>query len=149
MSPTAFAVLASSCAGVAAAVQASISGIFGRRIGVLPATAFSAVVGTSVIVLLAVVTHRGVAGISAGVRQPAWLWLVPGIMGVIVLTTFTFAPPRIGTLATFALLIAGQLAASVLIDSMGLFGVDRFPMTGTRAAGLVLLVAGTLLVLKR
>jgi bacterial/archaeal transporter family-2 protein len=66
------------------------------------------------------------------VREPAWLWVLPGVLGAAVLTTFTFSPPRIGTLATFVLLITGQLFASVVIDSAGLFGVERIPLSGTR-----------------
>ncbi|MGH2676217.1 MAG: DMT family transporter [Actinomycetota bacterium] len=47
------------------------------------------------------------------------------------------------------MLITGQLAASLLIDSMGLFGMDRVPVSATRLAGLALLLAGGLLVLRR
>jgi transporter family-2 protein len=83
------------------------------------------------------------------VREPWWLWIVPGLAGAVVLTTFTFAPPRIGVFATFALLIAGQLLVGAVIDATGLFGVDRLPLTGIRMAGLALLAAGAILVLKR
>jgi uncharacterized membrane protein YdcZ (DUF606 family) len=36
-----------------------------------------------------------------------------------------------------------------LIDATGFFGVDRVPLGAVRIGGLVLLVAGALLVLKR
>jgi bacterial/archaeal transporter family-2 protein len=67
----------------------------------------------------------------------------------VIVTALTFAPPRIGTFGTFALVIAGNLAAAVLIDSLGLFGVSRVPITVTRVAGLVLLAGGAALVLRR
>jgi bacterial/archaeal transporter family-2 protein len=149
MSPISAAVVACLIAGVAGAGQAALAGVLGRRIGVLQATALLALVGWALITVIAVVTSGGASGIASGVRQPLWVWLLPAALGVIVLTTFTFAPPRIGTFATFALLIAGQLGASVAIDSAGLFGVDRVPVTGTRIVGLVLLAAGAALVLRR
>jgi transporter family-2 protein len=66
-----------------------------------------------------------------------------------VVTSITFTAPRIGTFATIGLLIAGQLAMGVLIDAFGLFGVEKIPVSPTRIAGLALLAAGALLVLKR
>jgi transporter family-2 protein len=149
MSFVSAAAWASLIAGLAAAVQATLAGILGRRVGVLPATALGALVGGVLILVVTVVVGKGASGIAAGVREPAWLWVLPGILGAMVLTTFTFAPPRIGTFATFVLLIGGQLVASVLIDWAGLFGVERVPLTATRAGGLILVVAGVLLVLRR
>lgn len=60
-----------------------------------------------------------------------------------------YAPPRIGTFATVALLIAGQLAAGAAIDALGMLGSPRIPVTVTRATGLVLVAAGAALTLKR
>jgi transporter family-2 protein len=63
--------------------------------------------------------------------------------------SITYTAPRIGTFATIGLLIAGQLAMGVLIDALGLFGLERIPLNAARVAGLVLLAGGALLVLKR
>ncbi len=148
MSASSLAVFLSVVAGLAGSVQVAVSGAFGRRIGVLEATAFGAV-GAAVIVLsLVLVTRHGLGGVAAGLRQPPWLWL-NGVMGAIVITTITFTSPRIGTFATIGLLIAGQLAMGVVIDALGLFGLARIPLNPARFAGLVLLAAGALLVLRR
>jgi transporter family-2 protein len=149
VSTTTVAALACLVAGASAAMQALLAGILGRRVGVLEATALTGIVGIVVIVAVAVAGGRGVGGVTAGVREPWWLWIVPGLLGAVVLTTFTFAPPRIGVFATFVLLIAGQLAVGAVIDATGLFGVDRIPLSATRLAGFALLAAGALLVLKR
>jgi transporter family-2 protein len=63
-------------------------------------------------------------------------------------TAITFAGPRIGALATIALLIAGQLVMGVVIDHFGLFGVERISISATRIVGVVLLSVGALLVLR-
>jgi transporter family-2 protein len=95
------------------------------------------------------VANRTLSGVAAAMREPTWLWIPGGLLGVAVLATLTLAPPRLGTFGTFALLIAGQLAASVLIDTLGWFGMDRVPLSVTRLAGLALLASGAALVLRR
>jgi transporter family-2 protein len=147
MSGTTFAIALSLAAGVAGAAQASVSGAFGRRIGVLEATAFGAVLGALIIVSLTAVSGRA-PGIVDGFRQEPWLWLT-GPLGAVIVLTLTFAPPRLGTLATIALLISTQLVAGAVIDALGLLGSDRIPLSLTRIAGLALLAAGAALTLRR
>ncbi|MGH3079108.1 MAG: DMT family transporter [Gaiellaceae bacterium] len=81
-------------------------------------------------------------------RCPKWLWLGAAI-GVIVVGAITVSAPRIGTTATVALLIAGQLGAALAIDRFGWFGIDRVTITWFRVLGVVLLVAGAALTLRR
>jgi bacterial/archaeal transporter family-2 protein len=147
MSATSYAVVLSLVAGLAGAMQASVLGAFGKRIGVLEATAFAAVLGALLVVALTLVVGRG-AGIAGGLSQPPWLWL-SGPLGAFVVLTLTYAPPRLGTFATVALLISGQLAAGALIDAFGLVGSERIALTPVRVAGLVLLAAGAALTLRR
>jgi transporter family-2 protein len=149
MSSVTAATLAALVAGLAGAVQATVLGILGRRIGVMAAAAVGGVLGALLIAAVAVAIGRGFGDIATGFHQPVWLWILAGVLGATVVTALTFAPPRIGTFGTFALVIGGQLAASLLIDSLGLFGVDRVPVTVTQAAGLVLLAGGAALVLRR
>ncbi len=149
MSPATVTALAVLLAGAGAALQATLLAIVGRRVGVLAVTTLASIVGLAGIAVATLAANRTLAGVAAAVRQPAWLWIPGGLLGVAVLAVLTFAPPRIGTFGTFAVLITGQLAASLLIDSMGLFGMDRVPVSATRLAGLALLLAGGLLVLRR
>ena len=147
VSASSLAIFFSLVAGVAGSVQVAVSGAFGKRIGVLEATAYGSVLATIIVVTLVVAAGR-IGGVAGGFRQPPWLWL-GGVMGAIVVTSITFAAPRIGTFATIGLLIAGQLAMGVLIDAFGLFGLERIPLNAARLTGLLLLAGGALLVLKR
>jgi transporter family-2 protein len=149
MSAVTAATLAALIAGLAGAVQATVLGILGRRIGVTAAAAVGAIAGALILTAMAVIDSRGFSGLGAAVRQSAWLWAGAGVLGALIVTSLTFAPPRIGTLGTFALIIAGNLAAAVLIDALGLLGVERVPLNVTRVAGLVLLAVGAGLVLRR
>lgn len=148
VSATSLAVVLSLIAGVAGSIQVAVSGTFGRRIGVLEATAFGSITAALIVCAVLLIARQGVGNLGASVREPAWLWL-GGVMGAIVVTSITFTAPRIGTFATIGLLIAGQLAMGVLIDAFGLFGLERIPITPARVVGLVLLAAGAALVLKR
>ena len=146
VSATRFAIAFAFFAGFAGAAQAAISGALGRRIGSVQAAAFSTVLAATILVLLAVVLGRG-GGIVTGIHQPPWLW-VAGVLGATIVLAITFAPPVIGTFATVALLIAGQLIAGALIDAYGLLGAPRLPVTLTRASGLILVAVGAALTLK-
>jgi bacterial/archaeal transporter family-2 protein len=147
VSASGVAIFLSLVAGVAGSVQVAVSGAFGKGIGVLEATAFGSLGAALIVCSIVLVARQGFGGVVAGFREPPWLWL--NAVGAIVVLSITFTAPRIGTFATIGLLIAGQLAMGVLIDYLGLFGLDRIPLSAARIAGLVLLGVGALLVLRR
>jgi len=147
MSVTRIAITMSFVAGLAGAAQASVSGALGKRVGSVQAAAFGAIVAAVLLVGLAVLTGRG-PGIADVFRQPAWL-LISGVFGAGIVLTLAYAPPRIGTFAAVALMIAGQLLAGALIDGFGWLGTERIPLTAYRVTGLILLTAGAALTLKR
>jgi transporter family-2 protein len=148
VSASSVAIFLSLVAGVAGSIQVAVSGAFGRRIGVLEATAFGSLGAALIVCSLVLVARGGFGGVVAGFREPPWLWL-NGVMGAIVITTITFTAPRIGTFATIGLLIAGQLAMGMVIDALGLFGLERIPLNWSRVMGLFLLGGGAALVLNR
>jgi bacterial/archaeal transporter family-2 protein len=148
VSASSTAVFLSLLAGVAGSIQVAVSGAFGRRIGVLEATAFGSLGAALIICAIVLVARQGFEGVAAGLHEPPWLWL-NAVMGAVVVLSITFAAPRIGTFATIGLLIAGQLAMGVLIDAFGLFGLERIPLNVARLVGLFLLAGGAVLVLKR
>ncbi len=143
-----YAVLLSLVAGLAGSIQVAVSGTFGKRIGVFEATAFGSIGAALIVTAVVLVAGQGLGGVAAGVRQPPWLWL-NAVMGAVVVTSITFAAPRIGTFATIGLLVAGQLAMGIFIDSLGAFGLERIPLTWPRVLGAVLLGLGAVLALRR
>jgi transporter family-2 protein len=135
-------------AGLAGSVQVAVMGRFGGRVGVFEALAFSTAVQLvfSVCILLAV--RGGLGGLNQVFRTPVWMW-IGGFMGFTVVTSITFAQPRIGATAVIGILIAGQLVMGALIDRFGLFGVEQIAISPARAAGIVLLGIGAGLSLVR
>jgi bacterial/archaeal transporter family-2 protein len=147
MTGTRIAIVFSLAAGIAGAAQAAVSGALGRRVGTVGAAGFGVVLAAILVVALAMVLGRG-GSIASAIHQPVWLWL-GGLFGAVIVLAIAYAPPRIGTFATVALLIAGQLAAGAVIDALGLLGSPRIPVTIARAAGLLLVAGGAALTLKR
>jgi transporter family-2 protein len=145
---TAVAIALAVAAGMAGAIQAAIMGELGERVGIFPALAFSGVVAFVLGLLLLLIARQSLRGLGDVVREPVWLW-TGGALSILIILAITVASPRIGLTATIGTIIALNLAMAVLIDRFGWFGLDRFPITWTRAAGLVLLGAGAALSLQK
>jgi transporter family-2 protein len=135
-------------AGVAGSVQVAVMGRLGERVGVFGALAFASLLQAILAAMLLLAVRQTFGGYAAVLRQPAWLW-IGGVMGLFIVLTITFAAPRIGTAATVGLLIAGQLAMGALIDQFGLLASTRIPIHWPRFLGLVLLLAGAALSLRK
>jgi transporter family-2 protein len=135
-------------AGLAGSVQIAIMGKLGDRVGVPAALAWALLLSLGLALALLLVSTRSLHGLVAAAHQPVWLW-TGALMGTFIVLTVTFAGSRIGTTATVAILIAGQLAMGALIDQFGLFGLDRIPIGPPRAVGIVLLTIGAALSLTR
>lgn len=82
---------------------------------------------------------------SALARAPLWAW-AGGLIGAFYVSVVTHVAPRLGVAVTLALSIAGMMLASLALDATGALGMMVRPITGARALGAALLVAGVLLV---
>jgi transporter family-2 protein len=134
------------CGGIAVALQPSINSRLAQRVGVLESSCISFAVGTLVLLLAALVAGQG------GFRQLAAVrgWeLTGGLLGAFFVTLTIVVVPRLGTAAAMAATIAAQLGTGLLLDHYGLFGLRTVPLTGPRALGVMLLLAGAVLVFRR
>jgi transporter family-2 protein len=69
-----------------------------------------------------------------------------GLIGAVFLFVSLFAAPRLGIATTIAVLIAGQLAAALVVDHFGWLGVPVRPVNPYRVAGALCLLTGVLLI---
>jgi bacterial/archaeal transporter family-2 protein len=129
------------------ALQAPINSMLGRRIGTLPAATVSFAIGTVLLVLLALLFGGGFGRLGEA-RHLAWYYLVGGILGAAYVTTVLVTVRSLGAGGVTAATIAGQLSAAVVVDQLGILGVDKQVVTLPRIAGVALLAAGTFLVVK-
>lgn len=140
------AVVLTAVAGGLIALQAPINAGLGRATGTLPAAFLSFVVGT--VALAAIVVLSGKAAGIGSTFDVSWYYLVGGILGAIYVANALIMVSVIGAGGVAAATVAGQLIASVAIDRLGLFGLHEIPLTPERLLGVVLLIVGTLLVVR-
>jgi transporter family-2 protein len=129
------------------ALQAPINSTLGKRIGTLPAASVSFAIGTVLLVLLAL-TFGGGFGRVGEVQHLSWVYLLGGVLGAAYVTTVLVTVRSLGAGGVTAATIAGQLTAAVIVDQLGILGVEKHVVTVPRVAGIVLLAAGTFLVVR-
>jgi bacterial/archaeal transporter family-2 protein len=145
---TGLAAIFAFCAGLGGAVQIAVQGRLGDRVGSIEALACAAIVSAICATAVLLVARGGLGRVGAGFAGPKWQ-LLGGVMSAVIVLSITVAGPRIGTVATTAMLIAGQFILATAIDRYGLFGVERVAVTWTRLVGLGLLTVGAVLTLRR
>lgn len=74
---------------------------------------------------------------------------VVGVLVLIAVAGVAFAMPRIGVTTGNMLIVLGQMVIVVLIDTYGIAGYSKVPLSLPRIAGLLLMVGGIYLVLPR
>jgi len=133
--------------GVLLAAQAPTNALLGKASGSAIVAAFiSFLIGT--IALGAAVAVTSGKLFDPGLKQVPWYAWLGGFYGAFFVAAAAFGAPRVGLGVFLTAAIAGQLAAALLVDHYGLFGLMRQPVTLTRAAGLLLILVGAVLVRK-
>jgi transporter family-2 protein len=74
---------------------------------------------------------------------------VVAVLVLIAVAGVAFAMPRIGVTTGNMLIVLGQMVIVVLIDTYGIAGYSKVPLSLPRIAGLLLMVGGIFLVLPR
>lgn len=138
------AVLGMGLASCAVAIQAPVNAQLAEHTGDVNSAFISFTVGSVVLVLAVVLT--GQARSFAGIRQAHRWQLTGGFMGAINSTAALVFVQAVGAGAVTAATIAGQMAASVVIDRFGAFGLEKAAFSAARIGGIVLLAAGVVLV---
>ncbi len=142
------AVLLGAGAGCLVGMQAPINSRLGKSVGSAEAATVSFLVGTAALVLILLVARGGFGGLGQIGRVPWWA-LVGGLLGAVYVSVALVAVRTLGASGLTAVVIGGQLVISVVIDRFGLLGVARQAVGVQRIAGLVLLGAGVLLVVRK
>jgi transporter family-2 protein len=140
------AVLIMAVVGGCIALQAPINAGLGRSTGSFAAATISFAVGT--VLLGAIVAVSGRAGGLGDVADVQWYYLLGGALGAAYVFSALVLVSEIGAGAVAAATVTGQLTTSVVLDRIGFLGLDREPLTASRVAGVLLLLAGTYLVVR-
>ena len=127
--------------GVTLAVMVSLNGNLTAQYGVFPAAAIIHAVGSIAAVILCAFQKekRKILG-----HKPLWIYL-GGAIGVSTTVFQNIAYGNISMTGLIALGLLGQTATSLLIDAFGLFGMKRNRFRPESVPGLLLSLAGILI----
>ena len=129
------------------ALQAPINSGLGKAVGNFQAAFVSFFVGTVILAVIAALARGGLGQISEA-RTLAPQYLLGGVLGACYVSTILVAVRTLGAGGIVAASVAGQLTMSVIIDQFGLLGIEKDPISAMKAVGVLLLAAGTLLVVR-
>ncbi len=134
-------------AGALTAYQPLINARLGQHLdSPIWASFISFASGTVILLIVALIMNGKFMTIETqGIK---WWMFIGGALGAVFVTVALYVVPYIGVGALVALLIAGQLALSVVLDHFGILAVEANPMTWQRFAGIMLLITGAIVILK-
>ena len=142
------AILLAVAAGCFVGLQAPVNARLGKEVGSLQAATVSFTVGALALILVASLSSGGLSGIGSIGRAPWWT-LIGGLLGAFYVTVALVTVRTLGLSSLTAIVVTGQLAIAVVVDRFGLLGIAKQQIGASRIVGLVLLVAGVVLVVRK
>jgi transporter family-2 protein len=136
--------------GIAAGVSIVIQQVLNANLrGALDSTAWSGFasyfVGVACMAVLVVVLQDPLPPATLTARVPWWAWS-GGLFGAIFIGLAILLVPKLGAATFLALVVAGQMLASVTFDHFGLLGLAQRSFDLPRLIGVVLLIGGVILI---
>ncbi|WP_347267118.1 DMT family transporter [Paracoccus sp. (in: a-proteobacteria)] len=138
--------LLAALAGVSIVIQQALNANLRNALDSAAWSGFmSYLVGVVCMVLFALILRDPLPSGAAAAKIPWWAWS-GGLFGAIFIALGIYLVPLIGATAFIAFLIAGQMLASLAFDQFGWLGLAERPIDAMRLLGVVLLVAGVVLI---
>jgi transporter family-2 protein len=128
-------------------IQAGLNVKLGKA-GASPvyASLISFIIGAAALALYVILTRETFS--FAGLKTaPLYSW-VGGILGAFYVTVIILSFPKLGPGLTFGLVVAGQMFISVLLEHFNILVAKPHPINYMRIIGILLVVAGVLIIRK-
>ncbi len=107
----------------------------------------SFVVGTAALFIY--ILFAGIPlGNLASLRQASLISWTGGLLGAFFVATAVILVPKLGVALTFSLIVAGQMAVTLILDHYGFLGVPVREVSVFRLLGVVFIIAGVVLIRK-
>lgn len=132
--------------GILFALQSPINARLGNAMGGPLTGAFLSFLTGTVVLSAVLLLQRKPILVSNITQTPWWMWM-GGTLGAFMVFAAAYSVERLGSAAMLALIIAGQIIASLVIDHYGILVHNPVPVSPIRIAGAVLLLAGVVLIL--
>ena len=137
--------------GLAIGVQSTLISVAGKNTGaMLTGLLVNAFAGLAAGLILFVVYFRQGNTVFSAIQAPTLgAIVVAGLLGIGIISGIAFALPKIGVAAGLSMIITGQMAMGVLVDTFGFADGQPIPLNWARVGGLVLLALGTWLIVPK
>ena len=146
MTGLALPVLLAIAAGVSIVVQQVLNSNLRTALNSAAWSGFmSYFVGVVCMALLALALRDPLPAVGVAARIPWWAWS-GGLFGAIFIGLAILLVPHLGAATFIALLVTGQMLASVAFDHFGWLGLAQRPMDVPRLIGVALLIGGVILI---
>src|SRR5215471_8718802 len=133
-------------AGVSLVVQQALNANLRSALNSAAWSGFmSYLVGVICMAALALALRDPIPSASVAARIPWWAWS-GGMFGAIFIALAILLIPQLGAATFIAVLITGQMLASVAFDHFGWLGLAQRPVDLPRLLGVALLIGGVILI---
>ncbi|HEY9009013.1 MAG TPA: DMT family transporter [Ohtaekwangia sp.] len=140
-------IILSLLAGCFLPIQAGLNARLGKAVeSPVYASLISFAVGSVALVVYILATGQQVSW--AGLRSaPHHVWL-GGVLGAFYVTVVVLAFPKLGPALTFGLIVLGQMVISLVLDHFNVLVMQQQAINIWRIVGVVLIVAGVVIIRK-
>jgi len=111
------------------------------------AAGISFAIGTGCLAAYVLVTRIPLPSAAALGAAPWWIWC-GGALGAFFVASTIFLVPKLGATTMLALVLAGQMVTSLLLDQYGAFAFPVHPISLPRVLGVLMVAAGVVLIQK-
>lgn len=126
-------------AGICISLQNVFNTRVGDGVGSIEATVIVHAVGLIASIILVVFMGEGDFTKIGDINK---LYLLGGALGVAIVIGVIKGVTMLGAAQAVMIVMLAQLAVAYLIDALGLFGMDRVPVSMTKIAGLFIVLGG-------
>lgn len=132
--------------GASVGVQPVINARLGNFAGNPALAALMSTLTSTTILLIYVLIIRPELPAMAVLRSgPWWMW-TGGLIGAVYVAVSLNIAQRLGATTLVAVILVGQMIAALIVDHFGLLGLAEHPISPLRILGVLLLVAGVVLI---
>lgn len=132
--------------GVFVSLQPPVNSFVARTLGSPLLAALISISTTFIILLTLWLTVGKASGELAQIKSLPWWGFLGGIVGVVFVAGSIYVAPTTGIALFFVCAVAGQLFGASVIDQIGAFGLPVKPMNSIKLLGLLLVLAGAVIV---
>ncbi|OIQ15341.1 MAG: hypothetical protein BM557_11780 [Flavobacterium sp. MedPE-SWcel] len=135
-------------AGAVLPLQAGLNVQLGKSVSQSVFAAFASFLVGSLGLLIYLFIIKFDFSLVVNVKSVSPVVWIAGLLGAFYVTAVIVLAPKLGTTLTFSLVVAGQMAVSLVLDHYGLFGLPVKTVNWQRLLGIAFLITGVLLIRK-